>query len=109
MIYEFYTAIFFFVIVIVISALLIVLSDFLIEDVYDSSKNAVYVCGFQHIDLKLQKIDVKLNVFGILFLIFYVEIAFFLPLISSGHAFTCYNAFVAVLFVNCFFLTFVYE
>jgi len=108
-IYEFYTAIFFFVIVIVISALLIILSDFLVEDVYDSNKNAVYECGFQPIDLNLQQFDVKFYVVGLLFLIFDVEIAFFLPLISSGHSFICYNTFIAVLFVNCFFLTFVYE
>ena len=109
MIYEFYTAIFFFVFVMVLSSVLIILSDFLVEDVYDSNKNAVYECGFQPIDLNLQQFDVKFYVVGLLFLIFDVEIAFFLPLISSGHSFICYNTFIAVLFVNCFFLTFVYE
>lgn len=109
MIYEFYFSLFFIFIAAIISLLLIVASDFLVEEIHDASKTSVYECGFQPIDLNLQQFDVKFYVVGLLFLVFDVEIAFFLPLISSGHAFTCYIMFAAIMFINCFFLTFLYE
>jgi len=88
---------------------LIFLSDFLVEEEHHASKTAVYECGFQPIDLNLQQFDVKFYIVGLLFLVFDVEVAFLLPLISSGHVFTCYTMFVSIMFINCFFLTFVYE
>jgi len=109
LIYEFYFSIFFIFIAAIISALLVAVSDLLIEEIYDANKASVYECGFQPIDLNLQQFEVRFYVVGLLFLVFDVEIAFFLPLISSGHAFTCYIMFISIVFINCFFITFLYE
>lgn len=109
MIYEFYLSIIFIFVVLIISMALILVSDAIIEEVYDASKASVYECGFQPIDMDLQQFDVKFYIVGLLFLVFDVEIAFFLPLFSVGYSLLYYSILVAVIFINCFFVTFIYE
>lgn len=92
-----------------ISILLILLTFFFAPYSYSIEKQNPYECGFQPFEDSRNKFEVKYYLVAILYIIFDLELMFFLPWILNLYKFNLYAISVFLIFFVLLTLGFIYE
>lgn len=88
--FEYLNILIYLISLILIMSLLVFLNIILIDKNSYSEKITSYECGFQSFEYFINNFDIKYYIIAVIFLIFDLELIFFLPfLISSNFIFTC--------------------
>jgi NADH-quinone oxidoreductase subunit A len=105
-----YTQIFFYIIILFCLLLILILFNifFILKDNY-SEKLTAYECGFQAFEYSISTFDVKYYIIAVLFLLFDLELIFFIPFLVSVNFIYIYGIFTMLFFFILLIIGFMYE